>query len=168
MPQEESEYVRIVLDTSVLYKLYVVDYPGDYVAEFESARAQEIMSAVMAGQLEAHVPTLARYELLSALTQGLETFAVAEGYLRHFDNLLFGGSITEHEPVLDSLLAANKLAFLDTHSKGHISSYDACFHALAIELGATFVTADRAHIRRTENLVGSITALDRFEVPSPN
>ena len=162
MPQEESEFVRIVLDTSVLYKLYV--------GTIESAPAEEIVSAVMAGQLEAHVRTLVRYELLSAFTQGLETVADsdAEVHLRHFDNLLFDGSITEHEPVLDRLLATNKLAFLDTHSKGHVSSYDACFHALAIELGATFVTADRVHIRRTENLVGSITALDRFEIPSQN
>ena len=160
MPQEESEFVRIVLDTSVLYKLYV--------GTIESARVQEIVSAVIAGKLEAHVPTLVRYELLSALTQGLETVAHAEGHLRHFDDLLFDGSITEHEPDLDRLLAANKLAFLDTHSKGHISSYDACFHALAIELGATFVTADRAHIRRTENLVGSVISLDRFEIPFQN
>ena len=150
--------MRIVLDTSVLYKFYV--------ATLESARAEEIVSAVMAGQLEAHVPTLVRYELLSALTQGLETVADAEVHLRHFNNLLFDGSITEHVPDLDRLLAANKLAFLDTKSKGHISSYDACFHALAIELGATFVTADASHIRRTENLVGSITALDKFEIPS--
>ena len=144
--------MRIVLDTSVLYKLYV--------GTIESARAEEIVSAVMAGRLEAHVPTLVRYELSSALTQGLDAVADAEVHLRHFDELLFYGPITEHEPDLDRLLAANKLAFLDTHSKGHISSYDACFHALAIELGAIFVTADRAHIRRTENLVGNITAGD--------
>ena len=121
----------------------------------------------MAGHLEVHVPMLVRYELLSALTKGLKTVADAEDHLTHFDDLLFDGTITEHDPTLDRLLAANKLAFLDTNSQGYISSYDASFHALAVELGATFVTADTSHIRRTGNLVGSLTALNRFEIPSP-
>lgn len=150
--------MKIVLDTSVLLKLYVV--------EIDSDRAEKIVSAVMAGHIEAHVPTLVRYELLSALTKGLKTVADAEDHLTHFNDLLFDGSITEHEPTLDRLLAANKLAFLDTNSQGYISSYDASFHALAIELGATFVTADKSHIRRTGNLVGSIIALNRFVIPS--
>ena len=164
MPQEESEYVKIVPDTSVLYKLYVV--------ELESARAAEIVSAVMAGQLEAHVPTLARYELLSAVTKGLKTVADVEDHLRHFDDLLFDGSLTEREPALDRLWATNKLDFLDTNSKGLISSYDTRFHALAIEVGATFVVADRYRIQRIENLVGNITAGDvgrhPFGSQSPN
>lgn len=56
--------------------------------------------------------------------------------------------------------------FAGLYSQGYISSYDASYHALAIELGAIFVTADKPHVRRTENLLGNITALDRFEIPS--
>lgn len=150
--------MRIVLDTSVLYKLYV--------AELDSDRAEEILSSVVGGRIEAHVPTLVRYELLSALTKGMKIVGHAESHLRHFDDLLFDGYITEHEPTLDRLISANKLAFLDTNSKRYISSYDDSYHALAIELGAIFVTADKPQVRRTENLLGNITALDRFEIPS--
>lgn len=109
---------------------------------------------------------MVRYELLSALTKGIKIVGHAESHLRHFDDLLFDGYITEHEPTLDRLIAANTLAFLDTKSQGYISSYDASYHALAIELRAIFVTADKPHVRRTENLLGYITALDRFEIPS--
>ena len=75
---------------------------------------------------------MVRYELLSALTKGMKIVGRAESHLRHFYDLLFDGYITEHEPTLDRLIDANKLAFLDTKRQGYISSYDASYHAVAI------------------------------------
>ena len=150
--------MKIVLDTSVLLKLYI--------SEIDSDLAKEIMWAVDRGQIEAHVPTLVRYELLNSLIKGLNSATETASHFRHFNSLVHGGFIIEHAAKLKYSLAANEMSFWDTESQGHISSYDASFHVLAIEIGATFVTADKAHIRRTKDQFGSVCSLNSFDISS--
>ena len=66
--------MKIVLDTSVLLKLYIPEIDIDH--------AKEIMWAVNRGQIEVHVPTLVRYELLNSLIKGLNS---ATETASHFD-----------------------------------------------------------------------------------
>ena len=149
--------MRIVTDTSVLAKVFV--------PEAESNISVEIMSAIHSGRVEAHVPALVCYELQNTLTKGLESAEEAEPHLRDFYALLASGLVTEHRPSIELALLANEITFLDTKGHGHISAYDANFHALAIILGATFVTADKAHVRRTEDKIGSVVLLSNFVIP---
>ena len=147
--------MKIVLDTSVLLKLYIPEIDTDY--------AKEIMWAVNRGQIEAHVPKLVRYGFLNSLIKGLNSATETASHFRHFSSLVQGGFIIEHATKLKYCLAANEMSFLDTKSQGHISSYDASFHVLAIEIGATFVTADKAHITRTKGQFGSVCAQNGFD-----
>ncbi len=149
--------MKIVVDSSVLIKLYL--------QELASERAHAVLSAIKERNLEAHVPSLARYELLSGLTKGLHSATEAKRHLQHYDTLVKHDLITEHPPSQELILAANVMAFIDTKHQGYISSYDASFHVLAIALGAVFVTADEAHVRRTVTTVGSVCSLEEFVVP---
>lgn len=149
--------MRIVPDTSVLAKAFV--------PEAESNISMEIMSAIHSGRIDAHVPALVCYELQNALTKGLKSAEQAEPHLRNFYTLLASGLVTEHGPSIELALLANEMTFLDTKGQGHISAYDANFHALALVLGATLVTADKAHVRRTEDKIGSVVLLSNFVIP---
>ena len=80
--------MKIVLDTSVLLKLYI--------PEIDSDRAKEIMWAIDREQIEAHVPTLVRYELLNSLIKGLNSAAETASHFLHFNSLVQGGFIIEH------------------------------------------------------------------------
>ena len=148
--------MKIVIDTSVLVKAFI--------PETESDLAVEIVSAIHSRQIEAHVPALVCYELQNTLTKPSKSVREAEIYLRKFYSLLEKGLVTEHVPSIELALVANEIAFLDTKGQGHISAYDANFHALAVILGATFVTADKAHVRRTEDKIGSVVLLSNFVV----
>ncbi len=59
---------------------------------------------------------------------------------------------------------AYSMAQLDTKSHGYISTFDATFHALALKEKCEFLTADVAHIRRTEKLVGSVKSLADLKI----
>lgn len=59
-------------------------------------------------------------------------------------------------PSKELLEKSVELANFDTKGQGHISSYDATFHALAILENAIFLTADKKHVRKTEKLIGSV------------
>ena len=65
--------------------------------------------------------------------------------------------VIEIFPPSQALLEKSvELANLDTKGQGHISSYDATFHALAILENATFLTADKKHFKKTNKLIGSV------------
>ena len=105
-----------------------------------------------------------RHELLNSLIKGLNSAIESASHFRHFSSLVRGGFIIEHAEKLKYSLAANEMSFWNTKIRGHISSYDASFHGLAIEIGATFVTADKAQIRRTKEQFGSVCALNSFDI----
>ncbi len=55
------------------------------------------------------------------------------------------------------------IAVIETHGKGHISSYDATFHALALSEGLELVTADASYVRKAQALVGHVVLLSEFK-----
>lgn len=63
------------------------------------------------------------------------------------------------EPDENLLRRAEAIASMDTQGQGHISSFDATFHALAIMSDATFVTSDQSYVRKTKALLGSVELL---------
>jgi len=73
------------------------------------------------------------------------------------------GSLDIISPSEKILMKARELSNLDTKGQGHISSYDATFHALALLEGATFITADKKHYNKTKKLIGSVMLLEDFK-----
>ncbi len=67
-------------------------------------------------------------------------------------------------PDTARLIEAGKIADTDTRSQRHISSYDAIFHALALQMNAVFITADKSHYRKTKDTVGSVALLEDLEI----
>lgn len=55
---------------------------------------------------------------------------------------------------------AINLAFIKAVPNGHISSFDAIYHALAIKMKGTFLTLDKRHYNKTHQYLGHIMLLD--------
>jgi predicted nucleic acid-binding protein len=134
----------IVLDASVFAKLLVDE------ADRPKARALIERSLVQGEGMIA--PSLLVYETLSiALRHGVPFGEAMDllGKLR-----LSGLSI--EEPTVGELIRAEKIATAGHAKSGYPALEDSIYHAMAIERGGTFVTADKRHFakaRQFGNLV---------------
>lgn len=146
--------MKLVLDSSVLVKFFL--------DETHRTEALAILEAIRSGECSAHVPDLAIYEVLSTLTKRLEDESEIRNHLAMFKSFIEAGLLVEHALSLEALQRAAAIACHDTLGHGYISSYDASFHALALELGATFVTADASHVRKTAAPFGSVSLLSEL------
>lgn len=119
--------VRLVVDSSVAVKWYVSE------AEAHTAEALDLLGAHRTREAVIAAPSHLLLEVLNALKhRGLAEFELA----RAADALI--GTEIELHPVESLVRAATVLA-----SRHSLTLYDAAFAALALELDAKLVTADR-------------------------
>ena len=116
------------------------------------------------GTLELEIPSLCLYELNSIFIKKGLTLLESRTAFELLDELIQQKviQVTHVNPQL--LNKAYEIAQIDTQGQGHISVYDATFHALALLNNTTLLTADIKHHRKTKDHVGKITLLDEIQV----
>lgn len=146
---------KFVIDTSVLSLAY---YPNP-----NQDLATEILERAGQGQLMLAAPNLIYYELLSVFSKVMPDEATAWKFFGQFQDMREAGfiEIVDGAHLYEQV---NRLAFLKSLN-GPVSSFDASFHALAINLDYVFLTADKRHYNKTHDRLGHIMLLEdlRFE-----
>lgn len=138
----------IVPDASVFVKLFLDEPDRDL--------AKALFQKGITGAEEIIAPSLLLYESL----------AVAQHYSVEFDQVMeiltalrdCGFHLVE--PPSSALLRASAMS-AKAHREGRLTLQDCIYHALAIELDGTFVTADARHARRAKSF-GSVALLADF------
>jgi predicted nucleic acid-binding protein len=149
-----------VVDSSVIAKLFL--------AEEERDKAQALLQQAIDGKAVLRCPALMLYEVTNVfIIQGIEVDAIKHN-LAKLQGLIDHGILAIIAPTVAHLEKTVELAATDTGGLGHISSYDAVFHALALQEGGIFITADKKHVQRTRSLFGAVMALADFPVPTPS
>ena len=148
--------MHFVVDTSVIAKFFL--------PEPNREKVEKLIGLSIRGDANLLAPSLLLYEVNNVLVS-------KRGTGRDYDraiSLLMGWirndaiSITEFSEEL--LRRAEAIASLDTQGQGHISSFDATFHALALMNGAIFLTSDEIYVRKTRALVGSVELLQDLTI----
>ena len=143
--------MKYVIDTSALAKVFL--------AEADREKAVGLLTSSIRREIELHAPSLLLYEMNNVLVSNEITGRAYDDVIRFLFAWIKAGVLLVHEVDEDLLRRTEAIASIDTQGQGHISSFDATFHALAIRLGAQFVTADKAYVRKTSVLVGHVVEL---------
>lgn len=148
--------MKFVVDSSVIAKFFL--------AEANRDRATRLMERAAKGAVELLAPTLLLYEVNNALiSKGVRGRDYDEAITLVID-WMREGYITIVEASEDLLRRTEVIASMDTQGQGHISSFDATFHALALMNDATFLTSDQAYVRKTKSLIGSVELLQDIAI----
>ena len=137
--------VRLVADASVLLKWFL---PAE--REAYADRADRLRQAHVDGTVTLCVPTLAEYELGNTLSR----MKPREDALADLVDL------QALELRAEAMVGATLERAFDLVSRFGVTFYDASYHALALELGGTMVTADERYISRTAEVGGIIHIRD--------
>ena len=141
---------KIVLDSCVFSKLFL--------EEADSYQASALIDCVIQNNIQMIVPSLFIYEVLSTVNIG--NYPINEAY-----ELIIDFQKTQLYTVeLDKSCIEKTQIICET---GHIKSgfpsfYDSCYHALAIINDCYFITADKRHFNKTQQL-GHIVLLSNWE-----
>jgi predicted nucleic acid-binding protein len=129
----------LVPDASIIVK-WTLPAAGAAAAE----RALGVLASWQVGDVDLVAPSLWRYEVANVLARKAPRRAAD----------LLGGLLALDLPTVD--LDASLLAeALDIALRfPGASVYDAAYHALALGVGGSFLTADEAYFRRTKRLGG--------------
>ena len=136
----------IVVDASVFVKLFK--------AEDDTRVARAFVDHLLDHNLPFVAPSVVLYESLAAALHIGHSFATV-GEL--FDRLRQFGLRIE-EPSMGELARAELIATTVVPGGGYPTLFDCIYHAMAIERGGVFVTADRRHATRTVQF-GHVAAL---------
>jgi predicted nucleic acid-binding protein len=143
--------MKLILDTSVVAKVFLIETNRD--------EALSLFRAAINGGVSLLAPSLLLYELNNALIRnGIKgsSYDQAIGALMAWvDNHV----LVIREASEGLMRQAEAIASIDTQGLGHISSFDATFHALAIAEDGIFVTNDWSHVAKTRNLIGRVQTL---------
>ena len=140
----------IVLDASVFAKL-LLDEP-------DRSEAMSLIEHALASREELIAPSLIVYETLSiALRHGVP-FGEAMDLLGR----LRASGLTVEEPTIGELTRAEKIATAGHAKSGYPALEDSIYHAMAIERGGTFVTADQRHVAKTKQF-GNVVLLNDWK-----
>ena len=138
------------MDSCVFSKLFI--------EEPDSQQAHDLIEHLIENQIRIIAPSLFVYEVLATVTIG--NCCVAEVYdiITDFQNS------TLQLVDIDTTLVEKTSDICNT---GHIKSgfpsfYDACYHALAILHDCHFITADKRHFSKTQQL-GNIVLLSDWQ-----
>jgi predicted nucleic acid-binding protein len=137
----------IVPDASILLK-WVLDSDD----EGDRRRATELRESWLSGGCRLLVPSLWIYEVGNIL--GLKRPGSAKELLYAIVDLEL--EARSPETYLEDIYRLMK--------KYKVTFYDAAYHALAISLGGTFLTADHAYVRKASR-AGHVGALESWRLP---
>lgn len=137
--------IRIVLDASTIAKWYLV--------EEESREARALRDRIVAGELEAHVPSLAFVELANVLrfAKGLSTTNVVSGVRAA---MVIGMVVHGFEELAERAVEA---AF-----EKDLTVYDSVYVALAELVKAALITYDDELLRKVEGARKASTLLEEI------
>jgi predicted nucleic acid-binding protein len=140
----------IVVDASIFVKLFK--------EEADTALARSLVDRMVESGEGYLAPSLVLYESLSAALH-IELPLDQVG-------LLFSGfqefGLTVDGPTAEELALAEKIARSPAPGGGYPALIDSIYHAMAIERGATFVTADQRHVRLAKHF-GSVALLSDWQ-----
>lgn len=136
-------------DASVLLKWVL---PGDDEQDTDAALA--LRNEAVAGQLELVVPQLWIYEVGNTLARRFPNDA---------DELL--ASLVDFGLTEARLDSDWRTRAVSLSAKYGVAFYDAAYHAVALELGGVFVTADERYVRRAAG-AGGISTLRGWRTDS--
>jgi len=140
----------IILDASVAVKILH--------EEQDTNIAQDFLEACTTNDTHVLVPEHFLYELINVCQKlGIEVANALK-----FFGAMKGSILTVVTPDNAMWLLAEKIAREGHQKSGFPSMYDSIYHALAIESKGIFVTADRRHFAKTENLA-HISLLSAWE-----
>jgi len=125
----------LIIDASVIVKWF-------FQQEVDADRALLIRNKHLNNEIELAIPSFAFYEVMNVISLKATDFA-----LQFFSQLLLA-RMDEYSLTLSLTSLATKI--VQKHHK--VSFYDAAYHALAIKLGGTFVTADEKYFEKTKKL----------------
>nr|VFJ42573.1 MAG: Predicted nucleic acid-binding protein, contains PIN domain [Candidatus Kentron sp. DK]VFJ48787.1 MAG: Predicted nucleic acid-binding protein, contains PIN domain [Candidatus Kentron sp. DK] len=143
---------KIVLDASVFIKLFL--------KEPDTEEAIRLIDALGKKQYKVLAPTLFLYEVLGvAVAERLQTNAnrvheLISDYREHNLELMDVDDKTIRKAI--------DISNTGNEKSGYPDFYDSIYHALAIVNGCHFITADKRHKVKTEN-IGNITLLEDWE-----
>jgi predicted nucleic acid-binding protein len=146
---------RYIIDTSVTAKLFLDNEPHKDIAI-------EVFRLADKRNIELLAPSLILYELNNVLVKERATYEDVSAALAIFNKYIEQDKI---KIISSDILLLNKAAIIattDTAGQGYISSYDATFHALALQENAVFLTADKSHYEKTKDRIGSVLLLESF------
>jgi len=127
----------IVVDASVFNKLFL-DEP-------DRPEAIALFRYALENGLQILAPSLLLFEALSAALHYSVPFDVVHDLL----SVQRSAGMRLLEPDRATILTAQKIATDGSPKAGYPSLQDAIYHAMAIELGAVLVTADKRHVAKT-------------------
>jgi len=136
----------LVLDASVLVKLFR--------AEDDSSTARELVRTGITRGTGLLAPNLILYEMLSVALHYEMSFEIPLMLLADMRDAGF----MLVEPSVNELLRAQQIATSRHEGRRSPGLEDSIYHAIAIERGGTFVTADSRHVERTAHF-GHVTLL---------
>ena len=140
----------LVIDASVFNKLFL-DEPDAILARQLFVHALETGEAMAA-------PDLLPYEALAVALHYGVPFAQVTDLL---DKLQAAG-FQLSPPTAAMFALAHEIATSGSAKSGHPALYDSVYHAMALELGGTFVTADRRHASKAARF-GHVTLLEDWK-----
>ncbi len=145
---------KIIVDTSVTVKLFLEEKDSDLADKvFEQAKDGEILL---------FAPTLTLYEVLNTLVKENIPNDEIQEHLQMLKDYTEAKLLNLVDFSETLALKTLEIATMDTKGKGHISSYDATFHALAILQKGIFLTADKKHYEKTKDIIGFTLLLENF------
>ena len=132
----------IVVDASVFNKLFL-DEP-------DRPQAQALFRHAIQHDIPLFAPQLLLYEVLSTALH----YQVPFGEVHELLALQRAAGMRLVEPSLAVIRRAQEIATSGNAKAGHPALEDCIYHALALEAGALFVTADRKHVAKTKPFGG--------------
>ena len=139
--------MNLVVDASVALKWIMTERPD----EQNVAEALAVAEIIERGGVQLFSPPHWIAEVLSVLVR-LDPAAVESAVL----------TLTEMNPVVrDGELTLRRAADIAVAQRCHL--FDTIYHAVALETGATLVTADERYFEKAKGL-GSISLLNTFKI----
>ncbi len=144
----------IVPDASVIIKLFKPE-------ESDAGIAKMLAKEIAGRRVECVAPTLLLYEMLSA---GLH-IEVSLDVVRSLLDGLSASGLVLLQPTPQDISTAENIARTQAPIGGYPALYDSIYHAMAINRGGTFVTADKRHVEKAGSF-GSVLLLSDWK-PGP-
>lgn len=107
-------------------------------------------------------PELTCYELNNVFAKAPISLEEIKEHLCIFEEQVKNETIAVVPYSLEIPKKAAEIANIGSQGMGHISSFYATFHALALLNDAVFITADGKHYDKTKDLIGSILHFKYF------
>ena len=141
----------IVLDANVAVKMLH--------AEPDTKQARAFFQACAERDVKLLVPEHFLYEIVNVC----QRVNVGANEVLEFYDILKATILTIVSPSRDTWLRAEKIAQDGHPSSGFPSIYDSIYHAMALDEGGVFVTADKRHVAKTRQYGGVILLNEWFE-----